>query len=116
MRAAAVFNQQVRTLEQRLVSGPDDHMIRLAAFRRIHRHPRLGELAETDAEVEIGARIIGVPAALLAVIALKHEPAEVEAGAERRRGWKSRRGVAVAAAPHLCLGVDEGSAEDERDR
>ena len=58
------------TLEERLVGQPDDDGVghRLFAVVR-HRHVDLRQLGEPDAEVDVGAGIVGAPALLFAAIA-----------------------------------------------
>src|SRR6185369_16541990 len=82
----------------------------------VARNARLGELAQADAEVEVGAGVVGAPAALLAVVAREHEAAVVEAVAEGRRGGALRRGVEPEpAAPHLRVRGAGGEREHGED-
>ena len=71
------------------------------------------ELREPDAEVDVRARIIGLPPALLATVAGEHDPAEGEAALEtvivREAG---RRRAVEAGEDSLCVGG--GHTEGEK--
>ena len=113
-RGPAVFHQDVGALEQIGIAGRYGDVVGVAAL--VAGHARLGELAQADADVEIGAGVVGAPAALLAVVAREHQPAVVEAVAEGRRGWVLRRGVEPEpAAPHLRVRCARGQREHSED-
>src|SRR5438094_515549 len=101
MRRAGVLHERERALEQRIVGQAYDDGVRIIslAARAIRFHVGFGEFREADAEVDIGAGVIGVPSPLLAPVAGKHDAAEVEAAAEARRCGETRRRVTIAAGP-----------------
>src|SRR5204862_6678619 len=80
-------------------------------------HISLRQLGQPDAEIDVGAGIVGVPAALLAAVAAEHHAAEVEASGKGRASWKPRRSVvAVAAGPDsLSVGHADANARDADD-
>jgi hypothetical protein len=76
---AHLLHHQERTLEELVVGHADDQVIRLA--RRTATHMGLGQLGQTDREVDVGIGIVGRP------VPAVHDPAVVEGAVEigRRR-------------------------------
>src|SRR6185503_6233002 len=118
---ARVFHEDERTLKQRLVRQTDDDILGVGVVRLL-RHPRPGELAEADAEVDVGAGIVGVPPALLTPVARELHAAHVEGALEAVRGGIPGRRVAVVAAEDLLRvrearhGAYPGGDEHDDDR
>ena len=107
-RGAAVFDEDVRTLEEVGIGWADRDVVRVAGL--VLRDARSRQLAETHAEVDVGAGIVSAPAALLTMIAREHQPAVVERAGERRRRRMFRGCVeAESAAPDLRMRHTRGN-------
>jgi hypothetical protein len=89
-----VFHQHEGALEQRRIRQPDDHIFRIGAGGLLG-DTGLGEFGQADREVQVGAGVIGVPAALFAAVAAEHHPAEGEASLKALRVRESWWGGAV---------------------
>src|SRR5206468_3946237 len=100
-RGSGIFHEGERALKQRIVGQADDDRIRDFSFTSLafarHRHAHLGQFREPDAQIDVGARVVGAPALLFAPVAREHHTAEVEVAVERRRGGKLGGSTAVEA-------------------
>src|SRR5207249_9672155 len=101
-------------LKERLVRQPHDNIFGIAVVGLLG-HARARQFGEADAEVDVRARIVRIPPALLTPVAREHDAAHVEGAFEAVAGWKPWRRVPVIAAEDL-LRVDQARARsDQRD-
>ena len=104
-RRAGVFQNQKRALEQLFVGEPDRQVIRIAQLGAlVLADIRFGQLRQADAQVDIGARIVGVPsdAAFFEPMAGKYAAAEIESAVEGgMRGIFWRRESFAPSSPDL---------------
>lgn len=112
-RRAGIFHECERALKQRIVGQADDDRVGDLSFAVVReRHAHLGQFREPYAEIDVGAWVVGAPALLFAVVAGKHDAAQVEVAIKRRGGGKLRRRTAVKARPDpLSVDRSNGSAK-----
>src|SRR5262245_55919358 len=87
-----------RTIEERRIGQLNEQMFRFA--RLILADVGLGELGQTEREINVGARIIDAPASAVALEGIaKNDAAEVKAAVEilRRRGTRAEAEPAASA-------------------
>ena len=117
LRGAGVLDVHERTVEEIVVAAAADDEILGIAFT-VSADGGLRELGEADAEVDVGAGIVGAPAltASFSVRAGVHETAEVEPAVFESAGGEAGRLAAPPSAtclarPDLRVGRNGEAAE-----